>query len=113
MSLDIESPTVWEETLGTWAWLSIVWNERREERRALRDAISPSRVARRERQEAARRAERSAARAAKRDASALTESQRRSVMHRARRGMSAVEIARHFGVPVAAVRATIAEGARR
>lgn len=113
MSLDAENHTVWSETLETWAWLSIVWNARREERRALRDAISPMRVVRRDEQEAARRAKRSAVRAAKRDASVLTESQRRSVMHRARRGMSAVEIARHFGVPVAAVRAALAEGARR
>lgn len=113
VSLDAESPGVWEETLETWAWLSIVWNARREERRALRDAISPMRVVRRDEQAAARRLERSAARAAKRDGDALTPTQRRAVLFRARRGMSATEIAKHLGVPLRAVRAALAEGARR
>ena len=47
VSLDAESHTVWEETLETWAWLSIVWNARargtpRAARRDLADACGAS-----------------------------------------------------------------------
>ena len=113
VSLDAEPITWWEETAETAAWLSIVWNARREERRELRDALWPSRVARREQQEIARREARGALRAAKRKADALTPGQRRAVLFHARRGMKTNELATKLGVSRSAVLAVIAEGARR
>lgn len=98
VSLDLESPTVWEETLETWAWLSIVWNERREERRALRDAISPSRVARRKQRHEERRAAELSAIPTRPNRVVLSPAQKREIARLRKKGLGAKSIAEALAV---------------
>lgn len=98
MSLDAEPITWWEETAETAAWLSIVWNARREERRELRDAMYPRRVAERQARVLARKAEKAARVPLRVNRVVLSPAQKREIARLRKLGMGAQRISESMGV---------------
>lgn len=116
VSLDVEPITWWEETAETAAWLSIVWNARREERRELRDAMYPRRVAERKAGVLARKAEKAARVPLRVNRVVLSPAQKREIARLRKLGMGARRIAESMGVSRHAIDRHIglaARGSRR